>query len=79
MRQMHGHVQRGSLARRKGDGKEADSEDTESEEEPEGEMNDFQDLQLESTTPVVCHEAFKSFWPPHLTIFLQDMDQPFVL
>jgi len=76
---MHGHVQRESCARGKGDGKEADSVDTELEKEPKGEMNNFQDLQLGSTTPIVRHEAFNSSWSPHLTNFLQDMDQPFVL
>jgi len=58
---MHGHVQRESHARYKGDGKEADFEDIEPEEEPEDEMNNFQDLQLGSTTPVVRHEALNSF------------------
>ena len=74
---MHDHIQRESRARRKSDWKEA--EDTETEEELKDEMNHFQDLQLGSTTPVVRHEAFNSSWPLHLTIFLQDMDQPFVL
>jgi hypothetical protein len=32
-------------------------EDTEPEDEPEGEMDNFQDLQLGSTTPVVRHEV----------------------
>jgi len=40
--------------------------------------NNFRDLQLRSTTPVVRHEAFNSPRPPHLTTFLQDMDKPFV-
>jgi len=31
-----------------------------------------------NTTPVVRHEVFNSSLPPHLTTFLQDMDQPFV-
>ena len=56
---MHRHVQKESHARRKGDGKQTDSEDTEPEEEPRGEMNNFQDLQLGSTMPVVRHEALQ--------------------
>ena len=74
---MHGQVQRESRARRKGDGKKTDSEDTESEEEPKGEMDNFQDLQLGSRMPVVRHEV-DSLRPPSLTTFLQDMDRPFV-
>ena len=54
---MHGYVQRESRARRKGDRKKTDSENTESEEEPRGEMDNFQDLLLGSTTPVVRHEV----------------------
>jgi len=56
---MHGQVQRESRARRKGDGNKTDSEDTEPEEEFKGEMNNFQDLQLGSTIPVVRHEALQ--------------------
>ena len=79
MGKMHGGVQRERRSRRKGYREEADPEDTEPEEEPKDEMNNFQDLLLGSTTPVVRHEAFNSSWPPHLTTSLQDMDQPFVL
>jgi len=53
---MHDYAQKESRARRKGDGKKTDSEDTESEEERK-EMNNFQDLQLGSTIPVVRHEV----------------------
>ena len=75
---MHGQVQKERRARRKGDGNKTDSEDTEPEEEFKGEMNNFQDLQLGSTMPVVRHEAFNPPRPPHLTTFLQDMNRPFV-
>ena len=53
---MHDHFQKQSRARRKGDGKKTDSEDIELEEESMGEMNNFQNLQLGSTIPVVRHE-----------------------
>jgi len=75
---MYGRVQRERRARRKGDGNKTDSEDTEPEEESKGEINNSQDLQLGSTMPVVRHEAFNLPRPPHLTNFLQDMDQSFV-
>jgi len=55
---MHGHVQRESRARRRGDGNKTDSDDTEPEEEPKGEMNNFQDLQLGSITPVDMDRPF---------------------
>lgn len=49
---MHSAVQRESRARRKAEGKITDSEDTDPEED-KGEMDNFQDLQLGSITPVV--------------------------
>lgn len=54
-RKMH-DAERERHARRKADGKNTDSEDTEPEEECRGEMNNFQDLQLGSITPVVRHQ-----------------------
>jgi len=75
---MHGQVQRESRARRKGDGNKTDSEDTEPEEEFKGEMNNFQDLQLGSTIPVVRHEALQFILTSSSNYFLQNMDQPFV-
>ena len=53
---MHNNVRRGR-ARRKADGKNTDSEDTDPEEEFKGEMDNFQDLQLGSIMPVVSHET----------------------
>lgn len=53
---MHGRVQRESRARRKGDGKNMDSEGVNPEGEFKGEMDNFQELQLGSITPVVRHE-----------------------
>jgi ribosome assembly protein YihI (activator of Der GTPase) len=49
-------VRRESHARRKADGNVTGSEDTEVEERSKGEMDNFQDLQLGSMTPVVCHK-----------------------
>jgi hypothetical protein len=51
---MHDADKRERRARRKADRKAADSEDTETEEEPQDEMDGFQDIQLGSITPVVC-------------------------
>jgi len=53
---MHDNVKRESRARHRAEGKNTDSEDTEPEEESKGEMDNFQDLQLGSITPVVRHE-----------------------
>jgi hypothetical protein len=76
---MHGQVQKERRARRKGDGNKTDPRGTEPGDEPDGEMDDFQDLQLGSTTPVVrCDSRFTPN-SSHLTIFLQDMDRPFML
>ena len=74
---MHGRVQKERRARRKGD-KQADSEDTEPEEEFKGEMDNFQDLQLGSTTSVVRREV-DSPRPLLTATFLQDMNQRFIL
>ena len=52
---MHGRVREERRARRKGEG-HTDSEDTEPEEN-KGEMDNFQDLQLGSITPLVCHKV----------------------
>lgn len=52
---MHGRVQEESRARRKGEG-HTDSEDTEPEQDRKGEMDNFQDLQLGSITPLVRHQ-----------------------
>jgi len=59
-RKMHDNVKRESRARHRAEGNNADSEDAE--EEFKGEMDNFQDLQLGSITPVVRHEA-KSLRP----------------
>ena len=75
---MHGRVQKERRDRRKGDEKKTDSEDTEPEEEFKGEMDNFQDLQLGSRTPVVRREV-NSPRPLLTTSFLQDMNRPFVL
>ena len=54
-RKMHRRVKEERRARRIAGGKNADSEGA----EPEGEMNDFQELQLGSLSPVVrCKENF---------------------
>ena len=53
---MHGRVLEEHRARRRGEG-HTDSDDTEPEEDRKGEMDNFQDLQLGSITPVVCHKA----------------------
>ena len=52
---MHGRVQEARRARRKDEG-HTDSEDAEPEEN-QGEMDNFQDLQLGSITPLVCHNV----------------------
>ena len=52
---MHDNVRWMRRARRKA-GKNAGSEDSEPEEESKGEMDNFQDLQLGSITPVVRRE-----------------------
>jgi len=57
-REMHRRVQIESRARRKGDGKNTYFEDTEPEEESRGEMNNFQDIQLGSLTPVDMDQPF---------------------
>jgi len=54
-REMHNKVKRESHARREANG-HADFEDVELGEESKGEMNNFQDLQLGSITPVVRDE-----------------------
>ena len=74
---MHGRVWEVRRARRRGE-VHTDSEDTEPEEDNKGEMDNFQDLQLGSITPVVCHKVGLPC-PSHLTTILQDMDRPFVL
>jgi hypothetical protein len=50
---MHDSVRGRSRARRRGGANITDSEDTEVEEGHDGEMDNFQDLQLGSMTPVV--------------------------
>lgn len=50
---MHARVQRESEARRKAHGKNMDLEDAEREEVSEGEVDNFQELQLGSITPLV--------------------------
>ena len=50
---MHDSAKRESRARRKAGANITDSEDTEVEEKPKHEMDNFQDLQLGSITPVV--------------------------
>ena len=52
---MHGRVQEERRARRKVEG-HTDSEDAEPEEDL-GEMDNFQDLQLGSITPLVCYKV----------------------
>ena len=54
-RKMH-EVKKRRSARPQAEWTSAGSEDTDSEEEPEGEMNSFQDLQLGSMAPLVRHE-----------------------
>lgn len=53
---MHDAVKRERRARRRAEGGNTDSEDTESDEEFKGEMDNFQDLQLGSMTPIVRRE-----------------------
>ena len=53
---MHHRYQMESHARHRGGGGNTGSENTESEEESKKEMDNFQDLQLGSITPVVRHE-----------------------
>ena len=53
---MHGHVKEESHTRHEADRKNAGSEDAEPEGGSVGEMNNFQDLQLGSITPVVRRE-----------------------
>jgi hypothetical protein len=55
---MHASVNRKSRERRRAGANITDSEDTEAEEGHEGEMDNFQDLQLGSMTPVVRREDF---------------------
>lgn len=50
---MHEAVRRERRARRKAEGENTDSEDTDPEEVFKGEMNNFQDLQLGSIMPLV--------------------------
>ena len=52
---MH-EVKKRRSARPQAEGTSAGSENTDSEEEPEGEVNSFQDLQLGSMAPLVRHE-----------------------
>lgn len=72
---MH-EVKKRRSARPQAEGTSAGSEDIDSEEEPEGEMNSFQDLQLGSMAPLVRREDDSS-WPSHLTAFRQDMSRLF--
>ena len=62
-RKMHA-ARRESHARRKADGNITDSEDTEVEEKPKHEMDNFQDLQLGSITPVVRRKDNSSSLSP---------------
>ena len=73
---MHGDVRWVHRARRKA-GKNVGPEDSEPEEESDGEMEHFQDLQLGSITPVVRH-GYNSLRLSHRAS-LQDMDRLFVL
>ena len=53
-RQMHANIRRERRrAARRAKGMDTDSEDTGSDEGPNGEMHNFQDLQLGSITPLV--------------------------
>jgi len=62
---MHGQVQKERRAHRKGDRKHTDSE-YEDPEERKGEMDNFQELQLGSITPLVRRQVSSS--RPSLTI-----------
>lgn len=75
---MHDAVKKERRERRKAEGMNTDSEDTDPEEGPKGEMNNFQDLQLGSITPLVCFED-NSPRPYHLTDSRQDMNRLFTL
>jgi len=77
-RDMHRRVKE-RRARRIADRKNADREDAEPEEGSKGEMDNFQDLQLGSLSPVVrCRRQFAlTFY--RLTALLQDMERTFVL
>ena len=57
-RKMHRRVKKERRARRIANGKNVDPEDA----EPEGEMDNFQELQLGSLSPVVRCEG-NSLWP----------------
>ena len=76
-RRMHGRVQEESRARRRGEA-HTDSEETDPEQDRKGEMDNFQDLQLGSITPLVRHQVGSPLHS-YLTAILQDMDRPFVL
>ena len=75
---MHCRVKKERRARRIADGRNVNPEDGELEEGSKGEMDNFQDLQLGSLSPVVrCGRfALTFYW---LTALLQDMDRLFVL
>lgn len=53
---MHDSVKKERHAHHRAEGVNTDSEDTDSGEESKGEMNNFQDLQLGSMTPLVRRE-----------------------
>jgi hypothetical protein len=75
---MHGAAHR-EHDRREADRKHGIYEDTVVEEDTGLEMDNFQDLQLGSITPLVCLGGSLSSPYPHLTAFLQDMDRIVVL
>jgi hypothetical protein len=75
---MHGAALR-EHDRRGADRKHGIYEDTVAKEDTGLEMDNFQDLQLGSITPLVCLGGNLPPPYPHLTAFLQDMDRIFVL
>ena len=76
MMKMHDAVKREKRAR-KAEGMNTDSDTTDPGEEIEGEMNNFQDIQLGSMTPLVRRGGDWP-WSYHLTVFRQDMNRLFV-